>query len=101
MPQTQRQARASVSRLEWEPDMYDVILFNDDFTTMEFVIEMLRAVFAKQEREAERVMLAVHSAGSGVVGTYVHDIALSKADKATRMARNAGYPLRLKVQIHS
>lgn len=101
MPQTQRQARTSASVLEWEPDMYDVILFNDDFTTMEFVVEMLRSVFAKQEREATLVMLAVHRSGSGVAGTYVRDIALSKADKATRMARDAGYPLRLKVQIHS
>ena len=82
------------SRLQ-EPNMYKVIMHNDDFTTMEFVVEVLKNVFFKQEAEAEQLMLQVHRAGSAVVGLYTYDIAISKVQKAMRMAREKGYPFKL------
>ncbi len=82
------------SRLQ-EPNMYKVIMHNDDFTTMEFVVEVLKTVFFKQEAEAEQLMLQVHRAGSAVVGIYTYDIATSKVQKAMRMAREQGYPFKL------
>lgn len=75
--------------------MYKVIMHNDDFTTMEFVVEVLKTVFFKQEAEAEQLMLQVHRAGSAVVGLYTYDIAISKVQKAMRMAREKGYPFKL------
>ena len=78
-----------------EPKRYKVIIHNDDFTTMEFVVKVLTTVFYKSTPEAESLMLSVHSSGSAVVGIYSYDIARSKINKATTMARDEGYPLRL------
>ncbi len=81
-----------------EPRRYKVIIYNDDFTTMEFVVKILREVFLKREAEAEALMLQVHHSDKAVVGIYTYDIAVSKARKATTMAREQGYPLRLTVE---
>ena len=78
-----------------EPRRYKVTIYNDDFTTMEFVVKILRVVFFKSEAEAETLMLQVHHSDKAVVGIYSYDIAVSKVEKATQMARNEGYPLRL------
>lgn len=78
-----------------EPRRYKVIIHNDDFTTMEFVVLILINVFFKSQAEAETLMLQVHHSDKAVVGIYTYDVALSKVQKATRMARDAGYPLRL------
>jgi len=78
-----------------EPKHYRVVFHNDDFTTMEFVVEVLKTVFFKNDSEAKTLMLAVHTKGKAVVGLYPRDIALSKSQKATRMAKSAGYPLRI------
>lgn len=78
-----------------EPRRYKVIIHNDDFTTMEFVVLILTNVFFKSQAEAETLMLQVHHSDKAVVGIYTYDVALSKVQKATRMARDAGYPLRL------
>lgn len=78
-----------------EPKHYRVIIFNDDFTTMEFVVEMLRTVFFKTKMESEALMLKVHRSGQATVGIYTFDVAVSKVDKATKMARSEGFPLRL------
>ena len=83
-----------------DPDMYDVAMLNDDFTTMEFVVIVLRQVFYHTEAEAERLMLDIHHKGQCIVGTYTLDIAQSKVSKATQMARGAGFPLRLKLMQH-
>jgi len=72
-----------------------VNIWNDDFTTMEFVVKVLVTVFFKSEAEAEALMLKVHHSEKAVVGIYAYDVALSKIDKATMMARSEGYPLRL------
>lgn len=81
-----------------EPRRYKVIIYNDDFTTMEFVVMILTQVFLKSETEAETLMLQVHHSDKAVVGIYSYDVATSKVRKATNMAREAGYPLRLTVE---
>ncbi len=78
-----------------EPRHYKVIIYNDDFTTMEFVVLVLTSVFFKSAEEAEALMLAVHKSGSAVVGIYSYDVAISKVRKATMMAREENFPLRL------
>jgi len=81
-----------------EPRQYSVIFHNDDFTTMDFVVMVLKQVFFKNDAEANTLMLKVHRVGQAVVGVYVYDIAQSKAKKAMQMAREDGYPLRITVQ---
>ena len=81
-----------------EPRRYKVIIYNDDFTTMEFVVMILKQVFFKSEEEAQALMLQVHHSDKAVVGIYSYDIAVSKANKATNMARENGYPLRLTIE---
>ena len=81
-----------------EPRRYKVIIYNDDFTTMEFVVMVLKQVFFKSEEEAQGLMLKVHHSDKAVVGIYSYDIAVSKAHKATQMAREEGFPLRLTVE---
>ena len=78
-----------------EPRRYKVIIYNDDFTTMEFVVMVLKQVFLKSDEEAQALMLQVHHSDKAVVGIYSYDIAVSKVRKATNMAREKGYPLRL------
>ena len=81
-----------------EPRRYKVTIYNDDFTTMEFVVMILTQVFFKSETEAEALMLQVHHSDKAVVGIYSYDVAVSKVRKATGMAREAGFPLRLTVE---
>lgn len=78
-----------------EPRRYKVIIYNDDFTTMDFVVKVLVSVFFKTESEAEALMLDVHRLGSAVVGVYSYDIAVSKVHRAEAMARQSSFPLRL------
>jgi ATP-dependent Clp protease adaptor protein ClpS len=80
-----------------EPRRFKVIIHNDDFTTMEFVVKVLTTVFYKSLAEAETLMLKVHKSESATVGIYSYDIARSKTNKATTMARNEGFPLRLTI----
>lgn len=81
-----------------EPRRFKVIIYNDDFTTMDFVVKVLREVFFKQPAEAETLMMAVHKSGQAIVGIYTYDIAKSKVRKAVNMARAENYPLRLTYQ---
>lgn len=75
------------------PKKYKVLLHNDDYTTMEFVIYILQSVFHKQLPEAESIMIQVHRNGIGVCGVYTHEIAESKAKKVERVAREHSHPL--------
>lgn len=75
------------------PKKYKVLLHNDDYTTMEFVIFILQSVFHKQLIDAEKIMLEVHRKGSGVCGVYTYEIAESKAKKVERLAREHSHPL--------
>ena len=81
-----------------EPRRYKVIIYNDDFTTMEFVVLILVQVFLKSEEEAQALMLQVHHSDKAVVGIYSYDIAVSKVRKASTMAREQNFPLRLTVE---
>lgn len=98
MPQEQTGVKERQRTRLREPKRYKVILHNDDFTTMEFVVMLLAVVFHKTEAEAERIMLNVHHKGKGTAGVYPYDIAVTKAQKSTSMAREAGFPLRLSVE---
>ena len=77
-----------------EPTLYKVVILNDDYTTMEFVIEVLESVFAKSPAEAYRIMMHVHVNGRGIAGVYPWDIAETKANSVIELARDAGYPLK-------
>ena len=98
MAQEQSQIRERQRVKINEPRRYRVVIYNDDFTTMDFVVMILRQVFLKSEEEANMLMLKVHHSDKAVVGIYTYDIAMSKMRKATEMARGEGFPLRLTVE---
>lgn len=77
-----------------EPPMYKVVLLNDDYTTMEFVVEILRVVFHKSIEESTRIMLKVHREGAGVCGIYTYEVAEAKVDTVHALARESGFPLK-------
>jgi ATP-dependent Clp protease adaptor protein ClpS len=77
-----------------EPSLYKVILHNDDFTPMEFVVLILEKYFAKKHEEANQIMLAVHNQGFGVCGIFPHEIAETKIALVTESAREQQYPLK-------
>ena len=81
-----------------EPRHYQVIMHNDDFTPMDFVVELLRDFFHKDEIEAVHLMMMVHESGRASVGTYPRDIAVSKVENATSRAREEGYPFRMTIE---
>ncbi len=76
-----------------EPPLYKVLLHNDDYTTMEFVVEILEEIFHKTPAEATAIMLNVHNKGVGVCGVYPAEIAETKIDQVHNRARKAGFPL--------
>lgn len=80
------------------PDTYQVLMINDDFTTMEFVVLVLTRVFRHSAARAEQLMLTIHEQGQAVVGQYTLDIAQTKVAKVMRMAKDEGFPLRLKIE---
>ena len=77
-----------------EPPMYKVMLLNDDYTTMEFVVEVLVYVFKKSPEEATRIMLNVHRIGVGVCGIYSYEVAETKVNTVDTLARENGFPLK-------
>ena len=81
-----------------EPKKYNVIMHNDDFTTMEFVVEILVEIFYKSETEAESLMMTVHKGGKAVIGCYSYDIAVSKVNAARTRAKAAGFPFKITVE---
>jgi len=81
-----------------EPKLYRVILINDDYTTMEFVIEILIVVFHKPAAEATRIMLDVHKNGKGFCGIYTYDIATTKIDRVHKLARKREFPLKCSLE---
>lgn len=95
MEQQQSSSKTSTRFRDRKPPMYDVLILNDDYTTMDFVVMILKTIFGKSHDEAMQLMLYVHENGEAVAGTYIYDIAQSKADKATALARENGFPLQL------
>ena len=98
MEEQQKSKDKLINRRTIEPPQFSVVLHNDDFTTMEFVVMVLCVVFKKSEAEAEELMMRVHKNGQAVAGVYSYDIPMTKAQKATRMARENKFPLRLTVE---
>lgn len=81
-----------------EPRKYKVVLLNDDYTTMDFVVEILMHVFNKSETEATLIMIAVHNEGKGVCGVYPEEVAETKVETVHRLARRAGFPLKCSME---
>ncbi|MFA5664627.1 ATP-dependent Clp protease adapter ClpS [Castellaniella sp.] len=80
------------------PPMYQVLLLNDDYTPMDFVVHVLQAVFHKGMDEAERIMLQVHHDGRGICGIYTRDVAATRVDRVIRMARARQHPLQCRME---
>jgi ATP-dependent Clp protease adaptor protein ClpS len=83
-----------------EPDMWKVLLHNDDYTTQEFVVFLLKTVFRKAEPEATAIMLAVHRAGVGIAGIYTLDVAETRAERGRQLEEREGFPLLLTVEAN-
>jgi ATP-dependent Clp protease adaptor protein ClpS len=81
-----------------EPRLFRVLLHNDDYTTMDFVIEILMEIFGKSLEEATAVMLAVHEKGMGQCGVYTEEVAETKVAQVHDKARKAGFPLRCSME---
>lgn len=80
------------------PALYNVILLNDDYTTMEFVMQILETLFQKPPAEAYRIMMHVHRQGRGLAGVYPYEVAETKAEKVAELASSAGFPLRATIE---
>ena len=81
-----------------EPKLYNVIMLNDDFTTMEFVVAILIDIFHKDEITAQAIMLGVHKQGKAIVDKYPYDIAVTKVNAASARAKAEGYPFRMTLE---
>jgi len=77
-----------------DPTLYKVVLLNDDYTTMEFVVQILESVFQKSPAEAYQIMMHVHVNGRGIAGTYPWEVAETKVESVVSLAREAGFPLK-------
>ena len=76
-----------------KPSMYKVLMLNDDYTPMEFVIEVLMTFFSMDESKAARIMMSVHTKGQGICGTFSHEIAETKVDQVNEFSRINQHPL--------
>jgi ATP-dependent Clp protease adaptor protein ClpS len=81
-----------------EPKMYRVILHNDDYSTMDFVIEVLISIFHKPAADATRIMLDVHKKGKGICGVYTYDIAATRVAKVHQLAKKREFPLKCSLE---
>ena len=77
-----------------KPELFKVFLLNDDYTTMDFVVEILESLFNKPPAEAYRIMMAVHTQGQGLCGVYPYEVAETKVATVVELARGNGFPLR-------
>jgi ATP-dependent Clp protease adaptor protein ClpS len=80
------------------PKMYKVLLLNDDYSTMEFVISVLEGIFQKGPAEAFRLMMQVHTQGQAPCGTYTFEVAETKVDTVREMAQSEGFPLQARIE---
>ena len=93
-----RNSEKSTPKLK-EPQEYLVLLLNDHYTTMDFVVEVLMVIFHKTPEDAQRIMLDVHKKGKGLVGRYSWDIAVTKAEQVHAAAKENEFPLRCIVEV--
>jgi ATP-dependent Clp protease adaptor protein ClpS len=96
--QTGDAVKERVQVREQEPTLYKVVLLNDDYTTMEFVVNVLETVFQKSPAEAYRIMMEVHVNGAGIAGVYPWEVAETKVETLTSMARQSEFPLRAAIE---
>lgn len=90
---------STVTRTEVKkPKLFKVIMHNDDYTTMEFVIFCLQDLFGKSYEEAEQLMMKIHNEGFAVCGIFTYEIAEAKAEKVMKAAEREGHPLRCSVE---
>lgn len=81
------------------PPYFKVVLLNDDYTPMDFVVSILKGIFRRSHQEAISIMLEVHQKGEGVCGVYTRDVAETKADETVTIARREEYPLQCRVEV--
>ena len=98
MSDTATQQRNLVTTNIVEPKKFKVIILNDDHTPMEFVVDVLMNIFNHDESSSEQIMLKIHNDGSAVAGIYPYEIAEKKGIETTHLARQAGYPLNVKIE---
>lgn len=91
-PDDKVQERVRVKKQE--PELWKVVLLNDDYTTMEFVVNVLETVFEKSPAEAFQIMMHVHTNGRGIAGVYPWEVAETKVETVSGLAREAGFPLK-------
>ena len=91
---TEGQIKERVRTEKKEPALYKVVLLNDDYTTMEFVVNVLESIFQKSPAEAYQIMMHVHVNGRGIAGLYPWELAETKAEQVITTARESGYPLK-------
>jgi ATP-dependent Clp protease adaptor protein ClpS len=90
--------RERVETRNQDPTLFKVVLLNDDYTTMEFVLHVLETLFTKSPAEAYRIMMHVHQNGRGIAGIYPWEVAETKSDTVGTLAAEAGFPLRAVVE---
>ena len=93
-PKPSEVVKERVQTQKQDPTMYKVVLLNDDYTTMEFVVHVLESVFQKSPAEAYQIMMHVHVNGRGIAGVYPWEVAETKVETVITMARESGYPLK-------
>jgi len=93
-PELEERIRSETEKKVKEPSMYKVLLLNDDYTTMDFVVEVLRFVFHKSVEDATQIMLNVHHNGVGLCGIYPFEVAETRVNMVNSLARERGFPLK-------
>lgn len=93
-PELEEGVRSQTGKEVKEPPLYKVLLLNDDYTTMDFVVEVLRFVFHKSVTDATHIMLNVHHNGVGLCGIYPFEVAETKVSTVEALARERGFPLK-------
>ena len=99
LPEEEQGVVSDVSEDTEEPPMYKVLLHNDDYTTMEFVVHILMAVFHKSLEESTAIMLNVHRRGIGFCGLYPYEVAETKVETVHARAKEAGFPLQCTMEV--
>ena len=94
MAQSDDSVKERIQTQKKEPTLYKVVLLNDDYTTMDFVVSVLEQVFQKSTAEAYQIMMHVHLNGRGIAGVYPWEVAETKADTVGTLARAAGFPMK-------
>ena len=80
------------------PEKKNVVFYNDDFTTMDFVVDVLVSIFNKTKEDAQKIMQTVHNEGYSVVGSYTYDIAVTRVEVTKSIAKQNGFPLRVEIE---